>query len=152
MHYRFLCVGLLASVAAGAGVAVAADYAVRPAPAAAPATCCTPPIPDWAGFYIGVHGGGGWGHTSISPGEFESADIPFTFPNPSSSGGVFGFQFGHNWQWGPVVTGLEFDFSGADINGSNTFTELESGTPQLSFPTGSSTEPPALAGLIRASI
>jgi opacity protein-like surface antigen len=39
----------------------------------------------------------------------------------SSSGGVFGFQFGHNWQWGPVVGGLEIDFSGADIKGSNTF-------------------------------
>jgi len=33
-------------------------------------------------------------------------------------GGVFGFQFGHNWQWGPVVGGLELDASWADLTGS----------------------------------
>src|SRR5882762_11993542 len=121
MHRDFLFgIGLLASVAAGAGTAVAADLPVRPAPpAAAPATCCA--VPDWVGFYVGIHGGGGWGHTSFDPGEFESFTTPFTFPNVRSSGGVFGFQFGHNWQWGPVVGGLEIDFSGADIKESSTF-------------------------------
>jgi outer membrane immunogenic protein len=90
---------------------------VRPPPAAAPAICCA--VPDWAGFYVGVHGGGGWGHTSIEPQEsFSFNGVPATFlvpPDVSPKGGVFGFQFGHNWQWGPVVGGLEIDFSGADI-------------------------------------
>src|SRR5467141_4339601 len=114
-------IGLLASVGAGAGSAVAADMPVRPGPppVAAPAICCA--VPDWVGFYVGIHGGGGWGHTSFDPGEFESFTTPFTFPNVRSSGGVFGFQFGHNWQWGPVVGGLEIDFSGADIKETNTF-------------------------------
>jgi len=128
MRYRILCAGLLASVAAGTGAAVAADIAVRPqppmvAPIAAPAY-----ISDWAGFYIGIHGGGGWGHTSIDPGFFTN-DPAIVTPGTtgfapfgtSPSGGVFGFQFGHNWQWGPVVGGVEVDFSGADINDSNTF-------------------------------
>src|SRR5467141_2823284 len=120
-------IGLLASVAAGAGSAVAADIPVRPPPVAAPAICCA--VPDWVGFYVGIHGGGGWGHTSFDPGEFESFTTPFTFPNVRSSGGVFGFQFGHNWQWGPVVGGLEIDFSGADIKGSNTFLQTEAFVP-----------------------
>jgi opacity protein-like surface antigen len=42
-------------------------------------------------------------------------------PDASPKGGVFGFQVGHNWQWGPVVGGLEIDFSGANINESTTF-------------------------------
>src|SRR6266849_10660446 len=122
MHRDFLFgIGLLASVAAGAGSAVAADLPVRPPPAAAPVTCCA--VPDWVGFYVGIHGGGGWGHTSFESSESESV-IGFPFfvpPSASPKGGVFGFQFGHNWQWGPVVGGLEIDFSGADLKESTTF-------------------------------
>jgi outer membrane immunogenic protein len=117
-------IGLLASVAAGGGSAVAADIPVRPAPpAAAPATCCA--VPDWVGFYVGIHGGGGGARTSTEQQTFFTSNfIPSTFfaaPDTNPSGGVFGFQWGHNWQWGPVVGGLEIDFSGADIKGSNTF-------------------------------
>ena len=70
MRGKFFCsIGLLASVAAGAGPAVAADMPVRPAPpvAALPAV-----VPDWVGFYVGIHGGGGWGHTSFEPTLFDS--------------------------------------------------------------------------------
>jgi opacity protein-like surface antigen len=117
-------IGLFAAVAAGAGSALAADIPVRPAPpAAAPATCCV--VPDWVGFYVGIHGGGGWGHTSFDPQTSVSVGgIPVTSfipPDASPKGGVFGFQFGHNWQWGPVVGGLEIDFSGADIKETSTF-------------------------------
>ncbi len=118
-------IGLLALVGAGAGPAIAADIPVRPMPpVAAPATCCA--VPDWVGFYVGIHGGGGWGHTSFDPAIFESirgvvVEGVFTEPSASPKGGVFGFQFGHNWQWGPVVGGLEIDFSGADIKESSTF-------------------------------
>ena len=126
MRVKFLY-GLLASVAAGVGSAVAADMPVRPAvvaPVAAPVY-----VPDWAGFYVGIHGGHGWGHTSFEEGEFESIlptkhampFDPFGSSNQSPKGGVFGFQFGHNWQWGPVVGGLEIDFSGTDIKETSTF-------------------------------
>jgi hypothetical protein len=61
-------IGLLASVGAGAGSVLAADLPVRSAsPIAAPATCCA--VPDWAGFYVGIHGGGGWGHESFDSSE-----------------------------------------------------------------------------------
>jgi len=117
---------LLASVAAGAGSALAADLPVRPPPVAAPATCCA--VPDWVGFYVGIHGGGGWGHTSTEQQTFftssEFTTLPFPIPDTSPKGGVFGFQFGHNWQWGPVVGGLEIDFSGADIKETSTFVVL----------------------------
>jgi outer membrane immunogenic protein len=123
-------IGLLASVGAGAGSALAADMPVRPPPpVAAPAACCA--VPDWVGFYVGIHGGGGWGRESFDSSEFfffqnqvKMTDpiVPFfTSPNASPKGGVFGFQFGHNWQWGPVVGGLEIDFSGADLKETTTF-------------------------------
>ena len=119
MRRKFVfAIGLLASVAAGGGSALAADLPVRPAPqvAASPAY-----VPDWVGFYVGIHGGGGWGHTSFDPGFFETGMTPFVPPDASPKGGVFGFQFGRNWQWGSVVGGLEIDFSGADIKETSTF-------------------------------
>jgi len=119
-------IGLLASAAVCAGSALAADMPVRPPPpVAAPATCCA--VPEWTGFYVGIHGGGGWGHTSFDPSEsLIGGDALFVTsvppgPNATPKGGVFGFQFGHNWQWGPVVGGLEIDFSGADIKETTTF-------------------------------
>jgi outer membrane immunogenic protein len=120
MGGKFFCsIGLLASVAAGAGSAVAADMPVRPAPpvAASPAVA-----PDWIGFYVGIHGGGGWGHASFESTTFDNTGSPiFVPPNASPKGGVFGFQVGHNWQWGSVVGGLEIDYSGADIKETSTF-------------------------------
>ncbi len=124
MRGKFLFgIGLLAFAAAGAGSAVAADFPVKtapPPPAAAPAL-----VPDWVGFYIGIHGGGGGGHTSFDPQHFFTSTTflgtPFAATDANPSGGVFGFQFGHNWQWGPVVGGLEVDFSGADLHETSTF-------------------------------
>jgi outer membrane immunogenic protein len=124
-----LGIGLLASVGVGAGSAVAADMPVRPA--AAPVMVAPVFVPDWAGFYVGIHGGGGWGResfeSSISHFDCSCGGLTaFTFPpNVDPKGGVFGFQFGHNWQWGPVVGGLEIDYSGADIHGSSTFTVFD---------------------------
>jgi outer membrane immunogenic protein len=124
MRGKFLFgIGLLAFAAAGAGSAVAADFPVKAAP---PPVAVSPAVvPDWVGFYVGIHGGGGWGHSSFEPQEFFTSTFgtptPFIPPDASPKGGVFGFQFGHNWQWGPVVGGLEIDFSGASINETSTF-------------------------------
>jgi outer membrane immunogenic protein len=116
-------IGLLASVAASAGPAVAADIAARPA--AQPPVVAPVYVPDWVGFYVGINGGGGWGHTSYDPSYSDTVGVmtvPLVVPpGLNSSGGVFGFQFGHNWQWGPVVGGLEIDFDGANIKESSTF-------------------------------
>lgn len=122
MRRKFLLgIGLLAFAAAGAGSATAADIAARPVgappPAIAPAF-----ISDWAGFYIGINGGGGWGHEDFESSAFVST-LPLLSVPPSATpkGGVFGFQAGHNWQWGPVVGGLEIDFDGADLTSTTTF-------------------------------
>jgi outer membrane immunogenic protein len=72
---------------------------------------------SWAGFYLGVHGGYGWGRNDF----FQTA---ISFPlegiaGINTSGAVFGAQAGHNWQFGRVVTGAELDFSVSDIKGSS---------------------------------
>lgn len=94
--------GLLASVMACAGSAMAADLPVKAPPLAAMPVY----LSDWAGFYIGINGGGGWGRTTF---DFTPA------LNTTASGGVFGGHAGYNWQYGSVVAGLEVDFDGADI-------------------------------------
>ncbi len=95
-------IGVIASIAAGVGAAGAADMAVK-----APVYKAPPPVilSDWAGFYIGINGGYGWGDTSFDGGLKEKP-----------KGGLFGGHAGYNWQYGPVVAGVEVDFDGADIN------------------------------------
>jgi outer membrane immunogenic protein len=121
-------IGLLASAASCAGPAMAADIlSVRqPPPMQQPIPQSPPYVPDWTGFYVGVHGGYGWGHTTFDPSHsFMSGfgeTTPFmTVPSPSPKGGLVGGQVGYNWQWGQVVGGLEVDFSAADIKDSTAF-------------------------------
>jgi opacity protein-like surface antigen len=109
-------IGLLASVMACAGSATAADLPVKaPPPAAMPVY-----LSDWAGFYIGINGGGGWAENSF--------DFNPVF-NAKPSGGVFGGHAGYNWQYGSVVAGMEADFDGADIK--QTVLGLEQKTNEL---------------------
>jgi outer membrane immunogenic protein len=125
-------VGLFASAATCAGPAVAADIlSVRqpPPPMPQPIPQSPPPyVPDWTGFYIGVHGGGARSRTSFDPQEFELGETPLLFPSASPNGGIVGGQVGYNWQWGQVVGGLEIDFSSADLHDSSTFIDPGSGT------------------------
>jgi outer membrane immunogenic protein len=95
-------IGLLASITAGAGSAMAADMAVK----APPAPAMPVYLSDWAGFYIGINGGGGWADTKF--------DMAPAF-NMKPSGGLVGGHAGYNWQYGSVVAGVEADFDGADI-------------------------------------
>jgi opacity protein-like surface antigen len=107
--------GVLASIVAGMGVAGAADLPVK-----APVYKATPYVSDWAGFYLGVHGGYGWGSTGYDTPYIEEIcgfwDPRITGLGASPKGGLFGGQAGYNWQYGSIVTGLEIDFSGADIS------------------------------------
>ncbi len=92
---------LAALIVASVGGASAADLAVK-----APVYKAPPPVilSDWAGFYIGVNGGYGWGDFKNDAG---FSDKP--------KGGLFGGHAGYNWQYGSVVAGVEVDFDGADI-------------------------------------
>jgi len=72
---------------------------------------------SWAGFYLGVHGGYGWGDNTFRQYLVETDPHPF-LDGFRSKGAVVGAHAGYNWQYGRAVTGLEIDWSAADINGS----------------------------------
>lgn len=76
-----------------------------------------PPVYSWSGFYVGVHGGYGWGDNDFA--EVVSVTPFLTIGGIESEGAVFGGQAGYNWQSGSVVGGLEIDISGSDIDGSS---------------------------------
>jgi outer membrane immunogenic protein len=102
-------ISVLASIVAGAGAANAADLAVK-----APVYKAPPPviISDWAGFYIGANGGGGFGTNTFNANPML---------NTKPSGGLGGGQIGYNWQFGSFVVGLEGDFDGADVEATQRF-------------------------------
>jgi Outer membrane protein beta-barrel domain len=69
-------------------------------------------ISDWAGFYLGVNGGGGW------------ANYTFDYATPANgtgSGGLVGGHAGYNWQYGNAVAGMEVDFDGADLKNTDVY-------------------------------
>ena len=72
---------------------------------------------SWAGFYLGVHGGYGWGKNSFREYISEADPHPF-YDGPTSQGAVVGGHAGYNWQYGRAVAGVEIDWSAADIGGS----------------------------------
>src|SRR5258705_6241787 len=120
------------SIIALTGSTLAADLPVRTAP---------PPvaIASWAGFYLGAHGGYGWKRDDFSkPTTVFFSPTPQTINGIRSKGAVYGGQAGYNWQFGPVVTGLEIDFSVADIKGSHGVSDsiVE---PELGSASGSTT-------------
>jgi outer membrane immunogenic protein len=99
------CLGL-AVLASAAG---AADLGVRPAPYyKGPPPAYIPPY-TWSGFYIGVNGGGGWGHSNWD-----------TAGGISTSGGLVGGTVGYNYQYDRAVFGVEGDIDWANINGGTT--------------------------------
>ncbi|MGY4371351.1 opacity protein-like surface antigen [Bradyrhizobium sp. LB1.3] len=108
------------SLIALSGSALAADLpVVKVAPALAA---------SWAGFYLGVHGGYGWGRDDFSQSEAFALATPQSVNGIRGKGAVYGAQAGYNWQFGRAVTGLEFDFSATDIKGSNAVSQLLGGT------------------------
>ncbi len=105
-------IALVASVGALHSVA-AADLPTRPA-----AALMSPvPVYNWTGIYVGLNGGGGWGHQdplNLITNRFDDASIGF-------SGGVFGGTAGAQIQSGHVVIGFEADIDWAGLKGSATF-------------------------------
>jgi outer membrane immunogenic protein len=102
MGTKFWCgAAVLASIAAGTGAVNAADLAVK-----APVYKAPVMLSDWAGLYVGLAGGYGFGDTS-----FDAAPVVDGKPK----GGLFGGYGGYNWQYGSWVLGVESDFSAADL-------------------------------------
>jgi len=96
-----------------AGAAQAADL-----PTKAPVYKAQPAYFNWTGFYIGINGGGAWGHTDWRY-NFPGSPGVHTFADHRTHGALFGGTVGYNWQFSsPWVLGVEADFDWADINGS----------------------------------
>jgi outer membrane immunogenic protein len=77
---------------------------------------------DWTGGYVGVNAGWGWSNidTKISPvGADSTADFNKQSLSTNANGGIFGAHAGYNWQMDKWVLGVEGDFDGASVSGSD---------------------------------
>ncbi len=102
---------LLASVgvlALGIASASAADIARRQMPAKAPAYVT--PAYNWTGFYVGINGGGGFGHSTLTNAAGSTGY--------NVNGGLVGGTLGYNYQINQWVLGIEGDIDWADISGN----------------------------------
>jgi outer membrane immunogenic protein len=72
------------------------------------------PAYNWTGFYLGVNGGGGWGH---SRHDFEAAGT--TTGDYRVRGATAGGTLGGNLQAGGLLLGVEGDMNWSDIGGSD---------------------------------
>ena len=72
--------------------------------------------PTWTGFYVGLHGGWGWGSTRIQDEIFNAVFNP---TEVKYNGPLAGGQAGFNWQQGNVVLGAEVDGSWAFVRGNS---------------------------------
>lgn len=121
-----LAAGVAALMLIG-GPAIAADIPPMAPIAKAPVMVAKP---SWYGFYIGVHGGYGWGSEAVTfaPDAFYApafAPAPGGFPTSAAGdpkGFLAGISWGSNWQFDRVVIGTDSDFSYSDIKDSSTAT------------------------------
>ncbi len=105
--------GILLASAAAAVISAASLASAADLPRPLPQRMVTKAPPyveqafNWSGFYIGVNGGGGWGHawSDLSGGMH-------------TSGGVAGGTVGYNAQFGNWVLGFEGDVDWSDVGGS----------------------------------
>ena len=95
--------------------ATAADLSVAPLYKAPPPAMA--PAYNWSGFYLGINGGGGWGHSNWDT----SSD------RIGLSGGLVGGTAGYNWQLGNAVLGIEGDIDWANLKGTNSSTLCPAG-------------------------
>jgi outer membrane immunogenic protein len=105
-------------LAFAAAPAAAADLPAKvytKAPAVVP-----PPIYSWAGFYIGLNGGGGWSHKCWDINGVLGVPVVATREGcHDASGGLVGGQIGYRWQSANWVFGLEAQGDWANLKGSN---------------------------------
>jgi opacity protein-like surface antigen len=109
-----LLAGAAIAALIAAGPALAADLPLKAPPQAVAAW-------NWSGFYIGGHGGYGWGRnsqTDINDPFFFGKFPGFNIPGFDPKGFLGGVQAGANWQTGAIVAGLEGDISFTNIKGS----------------------------------
>jgi outer membrane immunogenic protein len=121
---RFMIAGLLPLLFLGS--ASAADLPQAPPPQAPAAYIpIVAPVYNWAGFYVGINGGWGFGTA-----KWTAIGVNATATgSDSANGGVIGGTLGANWQAGAFVLGAEADFDYSGINTSTSQTICNLGTP-----------------------
>jgi outer membrane immunogenic protein len=86
-------------------------------------------FPSWGGFYVGLHGGMGWGDhriKAITPTPAFPSGFRHTLVEPT--GFVGGSHAGYNWQSGHVVMGFEAEITGSTLLGrSNSSSPIQPG-------------------------
>jgi outer membrane immunogenic protein len=108
---KSLLVAAFSAFLGSVGVASAADIY---APGGYKDVIVPPPL--WAGFYVGVVGGGAWGNTSADAYDSTGAFVDHTSFN--RSGALGGLEVGYNFALTPSwVIGVEADISAAGIYG-----------------------------------
>lgn len=118
----------LVAFASGHGTLAADLPAPMPVKAPVPAPA---PVFSWTGWYGGLSGGYGWGHSDpgavITPASFPlppgfvldpPVPPPGSIADPDVKGWLFGAQLGYNFQFDRAVFGVEADISWANIGGS----------------------------------
>jgi|SRR5579872_299945 len=105
---RVLAAVLVSGALLAARGACAADLSLAPLYKAPPAAVS--PAYNWSGFYLGLNGGGGWGHSSWSA---NATGIGL-------AGGQAGGTVGYNQQLGRIVFGIEGDIDWSGVKGSST--------------------------------
>jgi outer membrane immunogenic protein len=139
---------------AGVGAAVLAAGPVFAADLPAPPAVV--PAWSWSGFYIGANGGYSYGSSDtagvVALGLFVNGvpfhGVPLVTPqtgyvSSSVNGLLGGGQAGFNWQYGPLVVGLEGDIQASGQQGSNVFCSngLIGPCPALTTPVAPGTAP-----------
>ena len=81
---------------------------------------------DWSGFYIGVHGGYGWGTVDYAGGVPNVVSDAQIF---DINGGFGGLQAGYNAQMDSIVLGVEADVSLSGIGGRGADIDPASAAP-----------------------
>ncbi len=108
---KFMAIGVALFAFAAIDTAGAADMLVK-----VPASVASY---NWTGWYMGLNAGGAWGVSDTSPNlpaGFAPAVVATATAKLSGSGFTGGGQFGYNWQFNNVVTGLEADINYTDLN------------------------------------
>jgi outer membrane immunogenic protein len=106
---------VVASAMLGCDAVSAADLQTK-SPSYLPPT----PVFTWSGFYVGVHGGYGWGSNDWnSRGLFEDPTFTISNLSPKTNSVLGGVQAGANYQIASWVVGIEADWAFLHGQGSS---------------------------------
>jgi outer membrane immunogenic protein len=91
---RILATALFCVAAAGAVLASDLPPPAAPPPRAPAIYAPPPPVYDWTGFYIGINGGWGFGHSDWNT---NVSGLVLDTGNFNVNGGLVGGTIGYNW-------------------------------------------------------